>query len=72
MRPESEGLLSILIDGEPVDPDRLAEVLSEGDAAETLVAFVRIRHRVEQARRPPSGRVRGGRGGAPAGVCAPR
>lgn len=47
MKPESEDVLSALIDGEAVEPDRLAEVLSQAGAAEMLVAFARIRQRVE-------------------------
>ena len=46
MTNESEALLSDLVDGLDVDPERLAAALQEPDAAETLVAFTRITRQI--------------------------
>jgi len=52
MTNEAEALLSDLVDGLDVDPDLLAAALGEPGAADTLVAFSRIRQRFADAERP--------------------
>jgi hypothetical protein len=54
MTNESEALLSDLVDGLDVDPDGLAAALRERDAADTLVAFARIRHQLTTDDERPS------------------
>jgi len=46
MKAESEELLSLLVDGEQVDPDALAAALAEPDATETLVQYARVHRAV--------------------------
>jgi hypothetical protein len=54
MTNESESLLSDLMDGPDVDPDRLAVALAEPGAAETLVAFARVKRQFGQCDERPS------------------
>lgn len=46
MKPESEEVLSLLVDGEPVDPGALATALAEPDAAATLIEYARVHRAV--------------------------
>ena len=54
MKAESEELLSLLVDGEQVDPDALAAALAEPDATETLVQYARVHRAVLNPETRPS------------------
>lgn len=56
MNTETEQVLSLLIDGEAVDPDELATALAEPDAAATLVEFARVHRAVRGDDERPSER----------------
>jgi hypothetical protein len=47
MTPDSGETLSMLVDGELVEPEMLERALSEPDGPETLIAFVRLRGQFE-------------------------
>jgi hypothetical protein len=56
MNTEAEQVLSLLVDGEAVDPDELATALAEPDAATTLVEFARVHRAVRGDDERPSER----------------
>jgi len=55
MKPESEEVLSLLVDGEPVDPAELASALAEPDAAATLIEYARLHRAVIDDGAQPGG-----------------
>lgn len=68
MTDQNIGIISALVDQEPVDPDALVKALEDPDARAALVDFVRLRREVAAApepiptslatlRRPPFGRA---------------
>ena len=48
MNTDKRELLSALVDGEPADPEELAEVLALPGAIDDLLDFLRLRARLEQ------------------------
>lgn len=57
MKIDAPQVLSMLIDGETVDPDSLLEALSEGGAAQTLRSFAELRVAVAADTTGPSAAV---------------